>query len=89
MILISLPGLMPGFFHRLNRAQGHVVVMSEQHVDRFPLGAFQKSFHHFFAFGPREIAALALDDFDSRRFGNDFLEALLAIDRRRGTGRAL
>ena len=80
-------GLLPGFFERLDRAERHVVVVR---INRGHAGMhFQQRLHHFLAAAAPEVAALRRDDLHLRMRLDRFLEALLAIDRRRRAGRAL
>ena len=85
---MSLPGFEAGFLDGLDGADGHVVVVRVQHVDLARLG-LEEGLHDFLALGAREIAGLRADDLQMRIRGDDFLEALLAIDGRRRTDRAL
>src|SRR5690606_5563813 len=74
--------LEPGFPDGLDSADGHVVVVREQHVDAAAFG-LEEGFHHFLALGPGEVAALRAHDLEARVGFNDFLEAAHAVVGRR------
>src|SRR5262249_18377639 len=85
-----LAWLEAGLLHGLDRTELHVVVMSERGADALEIvGRLDEGFHHLLAALRREITALRLDDLHVGEAGDDRLEALLAFDRRRRTGRSL
>src|SRR5882672_5546474 len=83
-----LGGFHAGFFDGLDRPDRHVVVVCVEHIDLLALG-LEEGFHHFLALGAGEVAGLRADDLELLIGLDDFLEALLAVDRRRRTHRAL
>src|SRR6185503_12599874 len=83
-----LPGLEPRLFDRLDRADRHVIVVREEHVDAPPL-RLEERLHHFLTLRAREIAGLRANDLVARIGRDDFLESLLPIVRRRRAHRAL
>src|SRR5690606_3119575 len=80
--------LEPGFLDGLDRADGHVVVVREQHVDAPGLG-LEEGLHHFLAPGPGEVAALRAHDLEAAVALDHFLEAAHAVVGRGRTHRAL
>ena len=85
-----LARLQPGFLHRLDRAELHVVVMGEHAADALQVvGRLDEGLHHLLAAVGGEIAALRLDDLHVREEGDDRLEPFLALYRRRGADGAL
>src|SRR5690606_986820 len=67
-----------GFFDRLDRADGHVVVVREEHVDVAAFG-LEEGLHHFLALGPGEVAALRADDHETVIALDDLLEPAHAV----------
>ena len=78
-----------GFLNGLNRAQGHVVIVSIDGGDVFFAGRFQEGGHHFLAFADLKVAVLTGEDFHVGIFGQFIGKALVPIDGGSTAGRAL
>src|ERR1700681_1694114 len=77
-----LAGLEACFFDRLNRADGHVVVMGIERADILAaIFGLQEAFGDFFALGAGEIAGLAPDHLDVGMLCDRLIKPLLAIGR--------
>ena len=86
---ISCAGLEPRLLDGLDRADGHVVIVREQHVDLLLAFGLDEGLHHFLALGAREIAALRAHDLEARILPDDLAETLHAVVCRRRTHGAL
>src|SRR5690606_41483609 len=71
-------GLEAGLLDRLDRADRHVVVVREPHVDVAAL-RLEEGFHHFLAPGAGDIAALRTHDLDAVVALGDFRQTAHAV----------
>ncbi|HEY5807499.1 MAG TPA: hypothetical protein VIT67_06005 [Povalibacter sp.] len=71
MTVMSVPGLMSRFFEGLDGAEGHVIVVREQHIDPATF-RLEEGCHHLLSLVALEHAGLGPDDFVAPPGGHAF-----------------